>query len=85
MEEESEVDSVEQVYWEDHGQKMRELQRKMMQEKNDPIKLLERLEEYSNQKLINMSMSDKEALINQIEEFLRQGITPLQKYYDELK
>ena len=56
-----------------------------MQEKNDPIKLLERLEEYSNQKLINMSMSDKEALINQIEEFLRQGITPLQKYYDELK
>jgi len=33
----------------------------------------------------NLTPEDKNQLMNQIEKFLNEGVTPLQKYYDELK
>ena len=52
---------------------------------SDPLKLLEKLEGYSNDQFDKMNLEDKESLLREIELYLSQGITPLQKYYDQLK
>jgi hypothetical protein len=53
--------------------------------KNDPLVLLSKLEDYSAQNLKEMSKVDKKDLLEEIEKFLIAGITPLEKYYEELK
>ena len=52
---------------------------------NDPMMLLEKLEVYSNNLYRNLTTNDKNQLVSQIEHFLDEGVTPLRKYYDELK
>ena len=54
-------------------------------QKQDPIRLLNRLESYSKQQLVTLPVDDKEVLLSQIESYLLEGITPLEKYYDEIK
>lgn len=46
--------------------------------------LLEKLENYSNENLDKLSWDDKEKMLREIEYYLDQGITPLQRYYDKL-
>ena len=47
--------------------------------------LLEKLKSYSNNMYKNLTPDDKTLLMTQIEKFLEERVTPLQKYYDELK
>jgi len=51
----------------------------------EPIQLLEQLQKYSEVQLKKLPWEDKEQLLWEIELYLAQGITPLQKFYDRLK
>jgi hypothetical protein len=77
-------DSVVNEYWQEYESKQMDQERRKLIDDKDPIKLLNRLEQYSKEELINMSWNDKEEMINQIEHFTKQGVTPLQKFYTEL-
>ena len=51
----------------------------------NPLKLIHKLEEYSKDQLRKLSLENKEILLKEIEVYLKKGITPLEKYYNELK
>lgn len=81
----SDVESVYNVYWEEFEKREIRRQEKDTDMLNDPMMLLEKLEVYSKNLYRNLSTDDKNQLVNQIERFLDEGVTPLRKYYDELK
>ena len=51
---------------------------------SDPVKLINKLENFSQEQLKNLPIENKEALLRQVESYLEQGLTPMQKYYDQL-
>ena len=57
----------------------------MQLQKNDPLTLLHKLEEYSAEQLSKLTSEDREGLLKEIEGFLTQGFTPLEKFYNEIK
>lgn len=73
------------VFWEEFEQRENRRKEKDLQMLNDPMLLLEKLEVYSKNLYRNLSVDDKNELLSQIEHFLEEGVTPLKKYYDELK
>lgn len=81
----SDVESVYNVYWEEFEKSELRRQEKDSDMLNDPMMMLEKLEVYSKNLYRNLSTNDKNQLVNQIEHFLDEGVTPLRKYYDELK
>jgi len=78
-------DSVYNVFWDEEETRKYEVARVEKIDKKDPLKLLSKLENYSKDNLNKMFISDKEELINEIEGFLNQGLTPLERYYKDLK
>ena len=80
----SEDQSVYQVFWEEYGMHGTSKTSKFDSSLKDPIVLLEKLENYSNENLDKLSLDDKEKMLREIEYYLDQGITPLQRYYDKL-
>ena len=73
------------VFWEEFEQREMRRKERDLDMLNDPMMLLEKLEVYSKNLYRNLSIDDKNELMNQIEHFLDEGVTPLRKYYDELK
>lgn len=81
----SDDQSIYNVFWEEFEEreiKRRERDAEMLK---NPMVLLEKLEVYSKNLYRNLNTEDKTELMRQIERFLDEGVTPLQKYYDELK
>ena len=81
----SDDESVFNVYWEEFEQREKRRTQRSLQILHDPMMLLEKLKSYSKNMYKNLSPDDKSQLLSQIERFLDEGVTPLQKYYDELK
>ena len=80
----SEDASVDNEYWKELWRNKNDANRRRIVDQNDPIALLNKLEGYSNEKLVNMTKSSKEELLIEIDKFLKQGLTPLEKFHDEL-
>ncbi|CAI2386281.1 unnamed protein product [Moneuplotes crassus] len=76
--------SVEQEFWEDYDRSKIEKNRQLQRDLKDPIKLLEKLENYGLENLKNIAMSEKEVLLNNIENLLKEGLTPLERFKEEL-
>ena len=85
IDKQSDVDSMYNVFWEEFEQREMRRKERDLDMLNDPMMLLEKLEVYSKNLYRNLSIDDKNELMNQIEHFLDEGVTPLRKYYDELK
>jgi len=81
----SDDESVYNVYWEEYEKRALKRRERELEMLNDPMNLLAKLETYSKNLYRNLSTDDKQELIRQIETFLDEGVTPLRKYYDELK
>ncbi|CAI2386912.1 unnamed protein product [Moneuplotes crassus] len=81
----SDEESVFNCYWEEFEQREIKRRERSLQVLHDPMMLLEKLKSYSKNMYKNLSPDDKTQLMNQIERFLDDGVTPLQKYYDEMK
>ncbi|CAI2386852.1 unnamed protein product [Moneuplotes crassus] len=82
---ESDEESVFNCYWEEFEQREAKKRERSIEMLHDPMMLIEKLKSYSKNMYKNLSPDDKTQLMNQIERFLDEGVTPLQKYYDELK
>lgn len=81
----SDDESVYNVYWEEFEKREIKRRERDIEMLRDPMMLLEKLQLYSKNLYRNLSTEDKNDLMRQIEKFLDEGVTPLQKYYDELK
>lgn len=81
----SDDESVFNVYWEEFEKRELRRRERDIEMLHNPMVLLEKLEVYSKNLYRNLSTDDKNELMRQIENFLDEGVTPLQKYYDELK
>ena len=81
----SDDESVYNVYWEEFEKRAIRRKEREVEMLNDPMLLLDKLETYSKNLYRNLSSDDKKELMRQIEYFLDEGVTPLKKYYDELK
>jgi len=81
----SEDQSVYNVFWEDFEKREIRRREKDLEMLHDPMVLLDKLQGYSKNLYRNLNAEDKSELLSQIEKFLDEGVSPLQKYYDELK
>ena len=81
----SDDESVYNVYWEEFEKREIKRRERDIEMLRDPMMLLEKLQSYSKNLYRNLSTEDKNDLMRQIEKFLDEGVSPLQKYYDELK
>lgn len=48
-------------------------------------KLLDKLEKFSKDQINKLDPEDQEKMLRTLESTLRQGITPIERYYDDLK
>lgn len=81
----SDDESVYNTYWEEFEEREKRKVQRSIDLLHDPMILLEKLQGYSKNLYKNLTPDDKNQLLRQIEKFLDEGVTPLQKYYDELR
>lgn len=81
----SDDESVYNTYWEEFEEREKRKVQRSIDLLHDPMMLLEKMQGYSKNLYKNLTPDDKNQLMRQIEKFLDEGVTPLQKYYDELR
>ncbi|CAI2385850.1 unnamed protein product [Moneuplotes crassus] len=80
----SEDSSLEAIDWEEFKRDSLN-QAENIEELLEPIRLIEKLESYSRDQLSKLSYHDKHKLLQEVNFYLKNGVTPVEKYYEELK